>query len=160
MSAAPTIEAVRGSLTSGRADQVLQLWATHGALTGDAARAQLDRVVCVVVDGREVVGACSAFEADVPLLGDRRFWMHQRFLAQSVPLDVEEALLAHAYDVLAAERASSDAGPLGVCFLLEDGELRRRGVEAVWPVSGFVYAGYSADGRQARIRYFPDTTIS
>ena len=154
------VEVVRGRLSGERADDILRFWAEHGALVGDAARQRLAEVVCVLLDDADtVVGVNSVYDGKVDLIGGRRFWLYRRFLAAGAPAEADAEMLRAAYGALDAEHATTDGGPVGMCLLLDDPEVMRRHPEAVWPDTGFVYAGYQPDGRQVRLRYFADARI-
>jgi hypothetical protein len=116
--------------------------------------------VCVLVqsDG-EVAGVNSVVAESVELIGKRRFWLYRRFLAEGVPEEAEGELLLAAYEALDAEFGAMEGEPLGVCLLLDDPEVMQRHPEAIWPTTGFVYAGYQPDGTQVRIRYFAGARV-
>jgi hypothetical protein len=116
-------------------------------------RRRLPEVVCVLrgKDGA-IAGACSAFAADVPLIGGRRFFVLRGLL----PGDARErffAVFEAAYAALDAEYDGAPGEPIGLCLLLEERERRLR-PEAEWPDPRTIYAGYLADGRQVRLAYF------
>lgn len=141
-------------------DQVLRLWATHGALDGDAAVERLGELTGLVVDRAGIlVGTCSAVQADVLLLGGRRFWVYRSFFTTGVPADVEDALFCATFDALAASHVPGAPGPVGLVVPLEDVTVMRSRPEALWPTTGLRYAGYFPGGQQARIRYFPGALI-
>lgn len=50
-------------------------------------------------------------------------------------------------------------GPVGLYVTIADRALMRARPEAVWPSSGMLYAGYTGEGHQARIRYFDGALI-
>ena len=77
-------------------------------------------------------------------------------LVITLPTPVEKTL-PNGLKVIAMEDRST---PVGVCVLVDDVELMRRHPEAVWPDTGFLFAGYQADGRQVRIRYFDGARIA
>jgi hypothetical protein len=141
-------------------DQVLRLWATHGALSGEAAVARLGELAGFVVDRAGiVVGTCSAVQADVRLLGGRRFWAYRSFFSDGVPAEVEAELFCATFDALAAGHVPGGPGPVGVVVPIADVALMRARPEARWPTTKLRYAGYFPDGQQARIRYFPGALI-
>ncbi len=149
-----TVEAVRGRLSDERADEVLDLWARHGALTGDAARARLAELVCVLLDaGGAVVGVNSVGRAPRGLLGARPVWRYRRFLAPGQPADAEAALFNAAFEVLDREYVPGSGAPMGVCVLVPDDATLRSRPEAVWADTQLLYAGYSRDGEQLRVRW-------
>lgn len=81
-----TVEAVRGALDDALATEILAFWQEQGALRGDAARARLPEVVCVLRgdDGR-IHGVSSAFVDWVPLVGNRAFHVLRRLVAPGAP---------------------------------------------------------------------------
>lgn len=155
------IEVVRGQLDDARAEQILSFWSEQGAIEGDAAQARLQEVVCVVLDQRDrVVGVNSVYDAPVPLIGNRRFWVYRRLVDPDVDEQVERAMIEETHQALEREFAAGDGGdPVGLCLLISDPEIMRRHPEAVWPGVGMMYAGYLEDGRQVRLGYFEGARI-
>jgi hypothetical protein len=155
-----TPEVVRGKVAGAVADEVMAFWAAHGLLTGEEARARAAEVVCVLrTEARAVGGVNSVYEAHVPPVGNRRFWIYRRFLAPPATDDDELAMIAASFDALATERVEAGAGPVGLCVLVDDRRFMKRHLQAEWPDVGMVYAGYLQDGRQVRIRYFEEVSI-
>lgn len=154
-------EVVRGQADERRREQVLALWDRHGVLVGEAARARLDDLVCVLVDEQEdVVGVSSAYVDRPPHLGGRPFWVHRRFLAPGVPAEAEVVLVNEAFAALEAEAVAAEGGaPVGLCVLVDDPATLARRPEAVWADCDLRYAGY-VDGAQVRVRYFDGARIA
>lgn len=154
------IEVVRGALTGERADQLVAFWAAHGALTGPQARQRLPEVVCLLLDATDgILGVNSVYADDVPLIAGRRFWNYRRFFAPGTSEEADAAMLVAAFDALEVERAGDHEAPVGLCLMLDGADTMRRHPEAVWPASQMLYAGYTPDGRQVRIRYFEGARI-
>jgi hypothetical protein len=86
-------------------------------------------------------------EETIPLVG-RRFWRHQ----DGADLDAEEfndAFVAHEKDF-----EPGGSGPVGLAVIVGDRDLMSRHPEAIWPETQLMFAGYTPDDRQVRIRYF------
>jgi hypothetical protein len=149
---------VRGALDEATSDELVVFWAAHGALDEAGARRRLPEVVCVLRGGDgAIAGVCSAFEADVPMIGGRRFWMYRSLL----PGDAREqafAMIDAAFAALEAEFDGAAGAPIGLCALLEERERKLR-PEAEWPDPRMIYAGYLPDGRQVRIAYFEGAKV-
>jgi hypothetical protein len=144
---------VRGRLDEKTADELIAFWAADGALDEAQGRSRLPEVVCVLrgEDGA-IAGVCSAFEADLPLIGGRRFWMYRSLL----PGQAREqffAMFAAAYRALDAECDGAPGEPIGICLGLDERE-RLAHPEAEWQDPRTIYAGYFPDGRQVRLAYF------
>ncbi len=152
------VEVVRGVLADERAEQILDLWSSHGALSGDAAQERLGEVVGVLVDEADaVVGVSTAKQLDVAELGGRRLWLHRRFLAPGVSDADDDALFLAAFALLEGE--SSEDGPVGVCTVVDEARLHRRPA-AVWPETSLLHAARLPDGRSLRVRYFDGALIT
>src|SRR5437764_5068984 len=154
-----SIETVRGRLSDERADQLLRFWSSQGALEGGAARKRLSEVVCLALDrGGEIVGVNSVYPEDVALLGGRRFWIYRNFLLPDASGAGPELTNA-AFAALEPEFEASREGPIGLCVLIgERAEIERR-PEAIWTDTELMFAGYTREGHQVRIRYFEDAVI-
>lgn len=153
-----SIEVVQGRLGGAEEADVLAFWAERANLSGEAARERLGQVVCLLRDADgTLAGVNSAYEQAVALIGGRRFWVHRSLLAPGLGDEEWERMLIACFDQLASE--FDPAGPIGLFVAVDDPGLPERMPEAIWPRSGFVYAGFLPDGRQARIRYFPEGRV-
>jgi hypothetical protein len=159
------IEVVRGR-SEAIADELVTFWTSNTALGEHDARQRVPEVVCVVRDGSgAIAGVSSVFKAEVELIGSRLFWVYRRFLLPAVDDDVDQRMLALAFDALEAEfHAELEKGgarddPLGLCVLVADRDYARRHPDAEWPANGLRYAGYLGDGRQVRVRYFEGSAL-
>jgi hypothetical protein len=146
------IEVVRGRLDPDAAEELIEFWTAEGALFGEDARRRLPQVVCVLRHDGRIAGACSVREAEVPLIGGRRFWVYRSLLTPEAA-DQGAEMISATFAALEREFDLQDASPIGLCLLLSDAERPRR-PEADWYCPPMVYAGYLEDGRQVRVGYF------
>jgi len=153
-----TIETVRGNLSDGTAQEVLAFWEEKGALTGDAARERLRELVCVLRGDDGIVGVNSVYAEKVPLVGNRPFWVY-RSLLDATAAERWIDMVRAAFEALSAKFDPEAGGPVGICVLIDDRDLMRRHPEAEWADPRLLYAGYTRDGRQVRIGYFPGARI-
>lgn len=154
-----SIQVVRGRLEPQVADELVRFWSERGALSEPAARQRLAEVVCVLRDSDgEVAGVNSVYADRVELIGGRRFWIYRSFLRPD-HRECGPEMIDAAFEALDEEFQATNEGPVGVCVLIADREEMRRRPEAVWPGVGFIYAGYTRGGAQARIAYFEGATI-
>jgi hypothetical protein len=88
-------------------------------------------------------------EETVPLVG-RSFWVYRN------PLEGQSDARTFntAFDDLQQDFQPSGGGPLGICVIVGDRAEMAERPEAVWPDTGLLFAGYTPDDRQVRIRYF------
>jgi hypothetical protein len=113
----------------------------------------------VLQRGGAVVGASSVYEADVALIGNRRFWIYRSLLDQPVA-DQALNMVRATFTALRDEFEGSPEAPIGLCLLLSPEERRLLPAEAVWPDPRMIYAGYVGDGRQVRLAYFENALIA
>jgi hypothetical protein len=149
------VEALRAPADAELGERLVSFWTGHGALDRTSAHQRLARVVCVAFGpGDEIAGVNSVAEGMAPLV-NRSFWIYRRFLPGDLPAELDQEMLEAAYNELARRFADSGAvdGPVGLCVLVSDRAMIERDRDAVWP-TGFVFAGYTEDDAQVRIRYF------
>ena len=154
-----TIETVRGNLSDEAAAEILAFWDEQGALSGDAAQKRLREVVCVLrgEDGK-IAGVNSVYAEEVPLVGKRVFWVY-RSLLDSGASESWIDLVRGAFGALEEKFDPEAGGPVGLCVLVSDRDEMKRRPEAEWTDPRLLYAGYTPDGRQVRIGYFPGARI-
>jgi hypothetical protein len=144
---------VRGRQDAGRDQELLAFWQRRAGFGGEAARQRLREVVCLLrADDGAVVGASSAYPANVDLIADWRFWVFRSLLEPGLE-EHQAALITGTFDALDAEHETDRDEPVGLCVLLEVDQRRHR-PEAEWRDPRMIYAGYLPDGRQVRIAYF------
>jgi hypothetical protein len=88
-------------------------------------------------------------EEEAPLVG-RRFWVYRGSLAG----DLGAPRFNTAFDDLQKDFQPGGAGPLGLCVIVVDRAEMADRPEAVWPDTELLFAGYTPDDRQVRVRYF------
>jgi hypothetical protein len=154
-----TIEVVRGRLSEERADQLVRFWAAAGALDEATARARLPEVVCLLTDDDgQITGVNSVYPAAVDLIGGRELWVYRNYLRSGAETG-RRAMAHRAFVALQAEFDPTVAGPIGLCFLIDDAAQIEQDPGAVWLYPLSRYAGYLEDGRQVRIRYFENSRV-
>ena len=154
------IRAVRGEIDDELAGRLVAFWTGHGALDEQGARARLGSVVCVLTDSAgEIAGVNSAIEDEVALIGGRRFWVYRSFLLPGVGPAVAEGMIDAARAALEEGFDAIAGGPVGLYVAVADRAMMRARPEAIWPGSEMLYAGYTPEGHQVRIRYFEGAVI-
>lgn len=150
---------MRGRLEPRTAEPLIEFWAEQGALFGERARRRLSEVACVLRDEGRVAGACSVAPAEFALIGGRRFWIYRSLLPGDAD-EYAEAMVRATFETLEAEFAGEPESPIGLCLLIDEAERRRRSSAVEWLDPWMLYAGYLQDGRQVRIGYFDDASIT
>lgn len=152
------VEAARGAQGQELRTEILTFWAENGALEGREAEARLDEVLCVLRDEEgSITGVNSAVAANVPVVGDRRFWVYRSFLVSSAAGSFRE-MIRCAFDLLAADFDPGSDDPIGLCVLVGADEAAAH-PDVEWQRPRMIYAGYGADGRQVRVGYFKDAVV-
>jgi hypothetical protein len=85
----------------------------------------------------------------VEMIGGRRFWVSR---------DAPPEAINEAFAALEEESDQDGDGPLGVCVVFGPEQVAGR-PQAVWPDNHLLHAGFDAEGRQVRIRYFDDAAV-
>ena len=153
------VETVRGDLSDETADEILAFWEERGALTGEAAQNRLREVVCVLRgDDGKVAGVNSVYVDQVPLVGNRVFWVYRSLLEPKASESWID-LVRGAFEALQQKFDPEAGGPVGLYVLIADREEMKRRPEAEWTNPRLLYAGYTPDGQQVRIGYFPGARI-
>jgi hypothetical protein len=88
-------------------------------------------------------------EEEVPLVG-RRFWVYRAPLAG----ELGARRFNTAFDDLQKGFQGGGAGPLGLCVIAGDRPEMAERPDAIWADTELLFAGYTPDDRQVRIRYF------
>jgi hypothetical protein len=142
-------------MTEATAAELIEFWARGGVLDEASARSRLAEVVCVLRDsGGAITGSNSVYARRVDAIGGRAFWIY-RSLLPDADHDAWAAMVHHAFHALEADYRSTTGGPIGLCLLVDDPPHP----EAAWSWPAFMYAGYSDDGQQLRIRYFDGAVL-
>jgi len=151
------VEIVRGRIDEALAEELASHWASAGVSDPRAARRRAEETVCVLrdADGR-VAGAGSAFVSTIPLIGNQVFWVYESAIPDPANY---QPMLGACFEALAEEFASGGPTAVGLCVLTADRAVLERHREAVWPETGFLYAGFDPHGRQARVRYFEGARV-
>lgn len=146
------IEQVWGAIDDALAEEIQDFWAREAGFAGEAARARLPEVVCVVREHGALVGVSSTFAAEVPLLGGRRYAIFRNLLTDAAA-HRWRALLGATYAALDRGHVPGPGEPEGLCALVHDDQ-RALDPKAEWQDPRMIYGGYAADGRQVRVAYF------
>jgi hypothetical protein len=153
------VDIVRGNVDGDVAERVLRLWSTHGVVDGSAAADRLPILFALLWDGPLLVGTCSVVDTPIEMIGSVRFWLLRGFVADDAGDGGFDVIVDGAWCALDAEHVPGGDGPVGLCLAVDDIKTVRRRREPVWPGSGLRFAGYFADGRQCRVRYFTGAEV-
>jgi len=88
----------------------------------------------------------------------RRFWRYRSFIPDGGE-ELGAAMFKSAFDALAEGFDPDGPEPIGLALIVADRDEMERRSETVWPAEELFYAGYLADGRQLRLRYFWNAKI-
>ena len=136
--------------------EVARYWIENGAMQDEAkATERAKEVACIArLDGR-VVGVTTVYPRVVTALRQPMYYLRMhigqpaRNQALSIPL-----LNASFDEVEKQELAKDKLMCLGMILALQNERLARHYDEAYWWQSKFVFAGYSPEDHQIRVRYF------
>jgi hypothetical protein len=141
--------------------ELARYWLENGAML-DASKAaeRAPQVVCVARQDGRIVGVATAYPRIVPLLRQPMYYLRMhiakeaRNQALSIPF-----LKASFEEIERQELAKEQLLCIGVILQLQNERLAAHYNEAYWRPTQFVFAGYSRDNQQVRVRYFKDVRL-
>lgn len=145
------------------AQEIVALWQREGiSLAGDEPLRRAHEAVCVARDAQgAVVSVVTAQARLIPFLGETLYYLRLFVAPRARNAWLPKRQLAAAQRILAAdadsEAPASDA--IGIFIELENPGFARIRPRAVWPHSGFFYAGRTPRGLERRIWYFPGAQL-
>jgi hypothetical protein len=137
-------------------EAVIAFWQREGALSGDVnVKERLREVVAHARDkDGGVAGVCTVVPMTLPRLGQPMYY-YRCFIGKDWrKTRLVFRLLIRAFDVLEEYAREHDFPCIGVILELENSRFGDTLRAAVWPSTGFIYAGKSGRGLDLRLRYF------
>lgn len=141
--------------------EVRTIWEEHGGPVGTKADARLRQLVFVVKDpnGR-VVGISTAFKAYIARLRNHFYAIRLMIVPDFRVPGLSSKLLVSTRDFLESIHGVEETDrAIGIITMVENAMLKEHRNEAVWPASGMVYIGNSAEGHHIRVYYFKGARI-
>lgn len=136
---------------------ILDFWLREGALADRGlATARLPQVVmhARTLDDDQVAAVCTAVPVTPPRLGQPMYYFRMFVGKAWRSSRLIERMGMRAIACLEEHARMNDFPCIGIFLELENARFRDKGRMAVWPHSGFVYAGKSARGLELRLYYF------
>lgn len=141
--------------------RILRVWNDHGGPIGRAAQERLNQLVYAVrTDDGEVAGISTAFKVYVKQLRNHFYAIRLMLLPDFRMPGLTSKLLVSTRDFLESIHSGDNENPaIGIITLVENDRLKQKRNEAIWPASGMVYIGNSAEGHHIRVYYFKGARI-
>ncbi len=140
--------------------QVLTLWRNHGGPTGAIAGERVRQLVFVVRDNGRVIGISTGLKVYVRQLRNYLFAVRLMIIPEYRIPGLTSKLMVSTRDFLESIHSKEIVKPaIGIITLVEDPLLKEERNEAIWPASGMVYIGNSAEGHHIRVYYFKGARI-
>ena len=137
-------------------DAVMQFWEREGALANDI-KAQ-ERLREVVLDARDrdgrLTGVCTVVPMTLPRLGQPMYYYRCFVGKQWRSTRLVFKLLIRSFRLLEVYARENDFPCIGMVLELENSRFGESLRMAVWPSTGFIFAGKSGRGLDLRLRYF------
>lgn len=141
--------------------ELARYWIDNGAMQDEAKAAERAReVACIARKEGRLIGVTTVYPRIVPMLRQPMYFlrMHIAQPARNEALSIP-FLKASFAEVEKQELAKEKLTCLGMILSLQNERLAQHYNDAVWWQSKFVFAGYSADNLQLRVRYFEGATV-
>ena len=141
--------------------EIRKIWEDHGGPVGAKADARLRQLVFVVKDSNgRVIGISTAFKAYIPRLRNHFYAIRLMLVPESRVPGLSSKLLVSTRDFFESIHAGEETDrAIGIITMVENAQLKEHRNEAVWPASGMVYIGNSAEGHHIRVYYFKGARI-
>jgi hypothetical protein len=138
------------------AAELARYWIENGAMLDvDKAAERAAQVVCIGRDEGRIVGVTTAYPRIVPMLRQPMYYLRMHIAPQARNQELSIPFVNASFDeVERQELAKEKPTCLGVILQLQNERLAAHYNEAYWWQSKFVFAGYSRDNQQIRVRYF------
>jgi hypothetical protein len=136
--------------------ELARYWIENGAMVDPARAAErAPEVACIARDGGAIVGVTTAYPRIVPVLRQPMYYLRMH-IAQAVRNQaLSIPFVKESFDAIERQELAKDKPLcLGVILQLQNERLAAHYNEAYWWQSQFVFAGYSRDNQQIRVRYF------
>jgi hypothetical protein len=142
-------------------DTVKDLWRTYRALDGEERLEERSREIVFLVRNAEgaIVGVSTARPVQMPLLNNNYFYEFRCFIAPPFRAAGLDSMLAAKTKAFLATQEDSIIKYKGLVIIIQNKEMRQQRTKAVWPASGMVFAGYTAQGYHIRVGYFKGARI-
>lgn len=141
--------------------QILDMWANHGGPVGAAAMERLQRLVLVVkTNTGDVVGISTSEKLYLKRLRNYFFAIKIEVISALDMPDLWSDILVSTRDFLESIHSDDSSNPaIGIVAHLENDPMRVNSRAAIWPGSGMVYIGNTAEGHHIRVYYFKGARI-
>ena len=110
------------------------------------------------VDGG-IMGVSTAGPIQMPLFNNNYFYEFRCFIAPPFRAPGLDSMLAAKTKAFLATQEESITKYKGLVMIIQNEEMRNQRTKAVWPATGMVFAGYTAQGHHIRVGYFKGARI-
>ena len=138
------------------AAEIARYWVDNGAmLDAEKAAERASEVVCIARDKGRIVGLTTAYPRIVPMLRQPMYYLRMHIAQAARNEGLSIPFVKDSFkEIERQELAKDKLLCLGVILQLQNERLAQHYNEAYWWQSQFVFAGYSRDNQQIRVRYF------
>ncbi len=143
------------------AEEVLDIWRSHGGPVDVHGLERLRQVVFVVRDSEgRIAGLSTAFRTYVERLRHYFFAVRLMLVPDYRIPGLSAKLLVETRDFLESIHTHDEKDPaIGIITVVEHPGLKRYRTEAIWPASGMIYIGNTNKGHHLRVYYFKGARI-
>ena len=136
--------------------ELASYWIDNGAMTDRAKAAERAlEAICIARDEGRIVGVTTGYPRIVPMLRQPMYYLRMHIAKPARNQMLSIPFVKASFDEIERqELAKEKVMCLGVIIQLENERLAQHYNEAYWWQSKFVFAGYSRDNMQLRVRYF------
>lgn len=140
---------------------VEDMWRKYNALDGEEMIGRRSKQIVFVVKNQhgEVGGVSTVRPVQLAFLNNHFFYEFRCFVAPPFRAPGLDSLLALKTKEFLEGQKDSVSKFKGLLMIIENDALRNQRTKAVWPASGMVFVGYTAQGHHIRVGYFKGARI-
>lgn len=143
--------------------EITAFWIQEGAMANsDAAQSRLPQVMFLAREESGAIAAVSSiYEQYNEQLKNNFYYMRAFIPARFQETNIGPQLIVHIRDYLnEAFVSGSQRKNIGLMMEVQDSAHQKKYNDAIWPESGMVYVGKTAQGAHQRVVYFSDAHIA
>lgn len=157
----PVFECIWGIEAHETRSAVKALWRRYGALESEAGIEKRSHEIVFAVrnNAGDVMAVTTVRPAQVKFLNDHFFYEFRCFIAPDFRMPGLDSLLAVKTKSFLEQQQDAGSKFKGLLMIIENEAIKQQRTKAVWPASGMVFAGFTAEGHHIRVGYFKGVRV-
>jgi len=140
---------------------IQEFWQSLGVISSsEELIKRAEQLAFVAIDEDQIAGVTTAVETKINHLNNNYFYNFRALIHPSYRMPgLVDKLAVETIEFLESEYLQGKSACIGVITLIENDQMKKKRLEAVYPATGFTYIGHSKNGAQIRVKYFKGAQI-